>query len=253
MGRSKKSSSKLGNPAVIDAKRFATVYNAFWQAASPTCDLFVRRINMDGYERFDAPLKAPSRSNRQALVAEYAFTRFVLQHRLPTEAAQPPSEDKVHNLAWQQVRERLAPYTTQGLDVNTPFRKSEKQDAWRITQRLKKFFSSRRQPLNTRPSFPGCGYIDTSEADVLYGLTLFEVKTVDRMIRGTDLRQLLTYAALNKIGKCYKLSHVGVFNPRRGIYAELGLEDVCYGISGKSSEVLLTEIIEAASSGEMSR
>ena len=238
---------------MIDARRFATVYNAFWQSTTPTCELFVRRVNLDGYERLDPPLDGPREGGRQALAAEYAFARLAIQHQQQADAVQNPLGEEVHALAWQAATDQLSPYAVQGLDIETPFREEERIDALKITDRLMKFFSRRRLPLTIRPCFRGCGYIDTSQGDVMFGSTLFEVKTVDRMIRGIDIRQLLTYAALNKNAKCYNLSHIGLYNPRRGIAAEFELEDVCLGISGKSSEALLSEIIETASSGEMSR
>ena len=243
----------MGNSVVIDAKRFATVYNAFWHSAAPTCDLFVRRANLDGYDRVDAPLKGPPENARRPLSAEYAFSRFGIEHEIRNGVIGPLSEEEMHTHAWQKTIERLRPYALQGLDIDSPFSDEEKTDSLTVAKRLMQFFSEQHPTLIIRPRFVGCGYIDMSEGDVLVGSTLFEVKTVDRTIRSSDLRQLLTYAALNKSASTFVLDRVGLFNPRRGISAEFDLEDVCLGISGKTAEGLLSEIIGTVSSGEMSR
>ena len=41
---------------MIDATTFAHSYHALWELYAPACELFVRRLNLDGYERFDVPL-----------------------------------------------------------------------------------------------------------------------------------------------------------------------------------------------------
>ena len=238
---------------MIDAKKFATAYNAFWQYSTPTCDLFVRRVNLGGYDRWAPPLDAAEDSVRKALSSEYAFSLFSIRQEMKAGAYSKLSNREAHSRALTQAVKRLRRYVPQGLDLHQPLDKSEKVDAQELARRLGRFFSTRRRTVLTRPVFPGCGYIDVSEGDVLFGSTLFEVKSVDRMIRGVDLRQLLTYSALNFSGKNFVVNSIGWFNPRRGISAEFELEEICFGISGKRAAVLLSEIVETISSGEISR
>jgi hypothetical protein len=96
------------------------------------------------------------------------------------------------------------------------------------------------------PVFPGCGFIDTCRGDVLVCKTLFEVKAGDRLFRSIDVRQLVTYAALNLVSRQHKIHKVGLFNPRVGIRAAVE-------VSGKDAITLLSEIVVAISSGETSR
>ena len=84
-------------------------------------------------------------------------------------------------------------------------------------------------------------------------MTLFEVKTVDRSFRGVDLRQLLTYAALNFASREREISTLGLVNPRRGVFFEMPVGDLCLDIAGRSSESLFAMIIQVLSSGELSR
>ena len=242
----------MGDSVVIGARRFATVYGAFWQSIAPTCDLFVRRINTYGYERWCGPLEGPPDGARRSLTAEYAFSQFSIRFDIRSGVISALSEKEIHTRAWQEAIERLSPYAEQGLNLGTQFSEEERADASELGRRLERFFARYQDRVTTRPCFPGCGYVDISEGDVIVGSTLFEVKTVDRMIRSIDLRQLLTYAALNKSAGGFELNGIGLFNPRRGIVAEFSLDEVCLGVSGNTAEVLLSEIIATISSGDMS-
>lgn len=103
------------------------------------------------------------------------------------------------------------------------------------------------------PVFAGCGFIDTCRGDVLVETTLFEVKAGDRLFRSVDVRQLVTYAALNLASRQHEIRQVGLFNPRVGIRATVDIDELCFEVSGKDAITLLTEIVVAISSGETSR
>ena len=104
-----------------------------------------------------------------------------------------------------------------------------------------------------RPIFTGCGYVNASEGDVIFGETIYEIKTVDRQFRGSDIRQTITYAALNFAMGNFDIGYVGLFNPRRGQFCEFELDYVCGEISGVPTQALLATVIQAISSGEISR
>ena len=240
---------------MIDAKRFATVYNAFWRDSTPTCDLFVRRINMDGYERWAAPLDLPRGRVREALAAESAFEEFaaLLQGKVEEGGERGEHGTAGRNAAWLRAAERLRPYQARGLDVDTPMSKLEEWYVGELARRLIEYFSFEQGVFEMRPKFPGCGFIDVSEGDVVVRDILYEVKAVDRMFRSVDIRQLLSYAALNFEANVYNLKSIGVVNPRRGIAMTVRLDDVCQSVSGRSVEELLSYLIDNVSSGEMSR
>ena len=61
---------------MIGVTRFAGAYGSFWRNVTPTIDLFVRRVNIEFYERVDDPCDYQVDPNRSALVAETAFALF---------------------------------------------------------------------------------------------------------------------------------------------------------------------------------
>jgi hypothetical protein len=237
---------------VIDASTFAHSYNAFWHECAPTCEHFVRRLNLSGLVRWFPPLTQISTSARRALIAEYGFSLFV-ERRGPVQVSEsePRSQDE---LAWEQAARRLAPYSLQGLDIRTPLDDEERQEADDVASRLSRVFDHSK-PIILRPTFPGCGYVDASEGDLIFGSTLFEVKTVDRPVRSGDIKQAITYAALNAASQPsrFGIRGIGLFNPRRGQLLDVEIDEVCSEISGRASEELFELIVQAWSSIGISR
>lgn len=231
---------------MIDASSFATFHNAFWADVAPTSEHFVRHVNLAYTERWSAPLRKPKRPIRAALVAELAFSRLCAK------------VNKVDNsiidvIAYEETIRRLLPLIENPTDLKKPLTAIEAKEVDRLENELFSFFNSRPSQLLTRPEFTGCGYIDMSEGDILSGTCLFEIKAVDRPTRSVDIRQLMTYCALNHFSEQYCVDSIGVFNPRRGTYFSLPIDDVAQEIAGRSPQELFDSIIYAVSSGDISR
>ncbi|WFU71964.1 hypothetical protein [Bradyrhizobium sp. CB2312] len=107
--------------------------------------------------------------------------------------------------------------------------------------------------LLIEPSFPGCGMIDAGKGDLIYSNALYEIKAGDRLFRSVDVRQLITYSALNYVSKRFQIDSLGLFNPRVGVSATIPVDDLCAEISGKQSSDLFFDIVAAISSGDISR
>jgi len=107
--------------------------------------------------------------------------------------------------------------------------------------------------IEISPMFPGSGIINSCEGDLFFGETLFEIKAGQRTFRTVDIKQLLTYAALNYASGLRKLNRVGLFNPRMGISFCATLDEVSLETSGCMAGELLPEIVRVISSGDVSR
>jgi hypothetical protein len=188
-----------------------------------------------------------------AALAEYAFSLFVERRMGTLEFANFDPAVQAER-AWAETTRRLAPYVAQGLDIVTLLDEEEKQEVVEITDRLRRVFDFSKS-IVLRPMFPGCGYVDASEGDVIFGSTLYEVKTVNRPIRSSDIRQTITYAALNaaSTSEQFEIRAIGLFNPRRGLVFDFELEHVCSEISGRPAQELFEVIIQALSSDGISR
>jgi len=117
-------------------------------------------------------------------------------------------------------------------------------EAKKLAIRIERFFSQQWQCIVPSPRFPGCGWLDEAEGDVLADGVLFEIKAGDRNVRSIDLRQVLVYCALNFVSKSYNILKICILNPRTGCYLHDDLESLCRGCGGASAADTLGEIAE---------
>lgn len=233
---------------MIDAARFATLYTAFWSMATPTCEHFVRKLNAVLYERIFPPLNDTDTKDR-AFIAEVAFALFVA-HAEGRVAGQPKTD--IEAAAEGEARRRLLPFLRQGFVLPAELGRQQMDEAWALSGRLSSYFDPALKNLIVHPIFSGCGLVDRSEGDVIWGTGLYEVKTVDRPFRSNDVRQLLVYAALNHLAGEYEIGTLGVFNPRRGVSFEVDVEEAVWEVSGRPPSSLYEEIAQVVASGEIS-
>jgi hypothetical protein len=233
---------------MIDAARFSSSYTAFWNITTPTCEHLVRKINLTLYERENPPLSSSDSGNR-ALIAEFAFSLFT-HMRLAggITGATPQMMDAALNEANGRIS-RLRGIHGEAKDLN----ESQISEGYTIAVRLNSFFPRPKHRIILRTILSGCGFIDRYEADVQIDDVMYEVKTVDRPFRSNDLRQLITYAALNAIKNGNDISKLGVYNPRRGISFLLPINFIAKEISGKSELDLFEDIYQAISGNGISR
>lgn len=235
---------------MIGATKFSGAHGSFWRNVTPTIDLFVRKINLDLYRRVEPPVNYQVAPTRSALVAETAFALFDLQSR--QNGNRSYFFERFTEQATGEARRRLALLNAENIgdDLNPDELNATQQLFCRIS---KYFIDVQGRALVVRPEFPGCGFIDRSQGDVIYGEVLFEIKAVDRNFRSVDIKQLITYAALNHKSDTYFIREIGIFNPRRGTEFSMGLNDVCMEVAGISAIELLEVIAYSIASGEVSR
>jgi hypothetical protein len=234
---------------VIDAAKFATAYTAFWNTATPICEHFVRKLNTSLYTLICPPIKN-SQTKDRALIAEMSFALFDL-HSSGKMTGAPQADIEI--AAEKEARRHLLPFLRQGLVLPVSLDAAQTNEVRVISNRLRNHFKRPAQHLAMRPVFSGCGLIDKSEGDLIYGNVLYEVKTVDRPFRSSDVRQLLAYAALNHFSGQFPIACIGVFNPRRGVSFDAKIDDVAREVCGRPPSFLFDEIAQVTSSGEISR
>lgn len=235
---------------MIGATRFAGAYGSFWRNMTPTIDLLVRKINIELYERVDVPCDYDVEPSRSAIVAETAFALFYEHSR--DDGNGGGFFERFMAQATAEARRRLA--RLNAVNIEDDLNPGELTAVQELFRRLNSYFAiGGREQIVVRPDFPGCGFVDRSEGDVIFDSALYEIKAVDRNFRSIDIKQLITYAALNHKSGSYQFRDIGLFNPRRGTEFRMSLDDVCIEISGVSAIELLEMIAYAIASGEVSR
>lgn len=235
---------------MISEATFSRSYNSLWNSLAPTADLFVRQINSRLYDRIFPPLKSLVEPARRGLINEIAFEFFceTASRKNLSSSVQLGDTDfaTASNNAWQLVGR--AP----GMQGTAELTEIERDEVTEIARRLAHFFEYSGAVI-PKPIFSGCGFIDRCSGDLIVREQLVEVKSGERPFRLIDLRQVLTYLALNLAGNAYFLTGVMLLNPRMGTSVRLSVDELCHEISGKRAVELLTAIIEAISSGDISR
>lgn len=235
---------------MISETTFSGSYTSIWKSIAPTLDVFVRRANLNLYERVFPPLKSEVSPSRRAFVNELSFSVFCEVH------ADKINGEPIKSLAGyvvetsNSVMERL--FVADGANVNLPISRAETKDIDHQVRRLIDFFSNFKI-VKTCPFFNGCGIIDNCRGDVLADDILYEIKAGERNFRSIDFHQIITYCALNYAANGHTIEQVGLFNPRVGISFIISLEEISLEISGKQAPDLMADVVLAISSGEISR
>jgi hypothetical protein len=225
---------------------FATQHTSLWHALAPTSERFVRQINLN-LDRYARQVSFTDEPSRRGFLNEVAFQFTKLKYTAVDATIVEASAAARSRLATLEREVRGA--------VNDP--SGDEIDSIKaIQQSLSNFVQHRNSPASKvtfEPNFPGCGYLNPCVGDILIRDELYEVKAGDRRFRSTDLRQLLTYCALNYAAGSYPIAKAGCVNPRRGTYFVLEIDAIAHEMAGKSSTELFSDIIYHVSSGGVSR
>ena len=223
---------------MISEKQFAASHPGFWDALLPFAEPYVRTKNLNA-KRFEASLVSINSPVDVALINEVAFELFILSDSMECQPGSLPEEVVRHAInnvvgyvgAFHQPAGPRPKLTKAGL-----------QEAQRIARRLATFFAPHK-PLTSRVGFPGCGWLDHAEGDVLSGSTLFEIKGGARTFRAVDYRQLLIYCALDFSSGSKAIDRICLLNPREGIYIEESVDVLCQRIAGAGAVDILADIV----------
>jgi len=224
---------------MISERKFSNSYSSFWNQLLPTADSFVRRLNLAS-ERFTGPLDSslPVDRDKRAVINELAFRLF--KEKVNSSKI---SSDKIMSLE-QDVRsyiEQLVP----SIKKLTILSKVELIEAEKIAASLSAYFYKPDfKAIIFWPLFKGCGQLDACKADIIYKSKLIEVKAGDRHFRIADLRQIITYLALNFYSQQYQLAHIALVNPRTGKKFECSVDTLIGSCSGRKSVDVFSDVID---------
>jgi hypothetical protein len=227
---------------MISERKFSNSFSSFWNQLLPTADSFVRRLNLAS-ERFTEPLDSslPVDRDKRAMINELAFRLF--KEKVKSGKI---SSDKIRSLK-QDVRsyiERLAP----NIKKNTVLSKVDLIEAEEIAESLSGYFYKHDfTKIIFWPLFKGCGRLDACQADIIYKNKLIEVKAGDRHFKIADLRQVITYLALNFYSQQHKLVNIALVNPRTGKEFECRIDDLIESCSGRKSVDVFSDVIDFVS------
>ncbi|WP_078211742.1 hypothetical protein [Flavobacterium sp. LM5] len=93
----------------------------------------------------------------------------------------------------------------------------------------------KKSELQFKPEFKGYSFIPDLIGDLSIDDTLFEIKTVNRNFKSSDLKQLFIYLALQQVSTGQNWKNAGLYNPRKGTYCIFNVKGLIYNLTGGKS------------------
>ena len=228
---------------MITEKAFATSHLAFWRDLLPAASSCIRRINVAAM-RFDEELPSRSAENR-GVINETGFRIFA--HAKTGQVAVASLVAQVLEECWTDAANFIQRFRAHSRPLDTERAEGDLDEAKSIALRLEGFFAGEKTACVVWPKFPGCGWLDEAEGDVLVRDCLYEVKAGGGTFRAQDLRQVFCYAALAQAAGEPVITSMCLINPRTGVAFRDTLEAVCIEAAGNGASETLNELVSYVS------
>ena len=204
---------------MISEKLFSKSYSTFWSEVTPWLNSYTQLINKRYLSKPFSSLTEIEDSKFRSINGILSFNYYktwVLSSKPKIADILKASRAEIKRFP----RNHLSEYR-----INTTNTKIIES----LAKRLRATYD---EDLFFNPAFQGCGILANCEGDLLSKDALIEVKTGERQIAPSDIRQLLVYVGLNQIsGGLYKINEVQYFNPRKGVLWRSRLDDLFRSIS----------------------
>jgi hypothetical protein len=116
------------------------------------------------------------------------------------------------------------------------FNKFEITDVLNICKNIVEFVSKMKaKKIQFRPRLRGYGIVSDLEADLEIDDSLYEIKTVTRNFKSSDLKQLFMYLALKQVSGEENWKNAGLYNPRKGTFCQFNIKNLIDNITGGKS------------------
>ena len=224
---------------MISVTNFARGFQSFWSNITPWFHGYVGSINKGQIERFKKPLVSKDLPINRSINNTIAVLKFV-------EACKSESLNEDLKLAEINAKAQLR-YLPRSNCKNYSMGSDDIQQI--IDQARRLFVLYSKKLIVPFPFFPGCRVILTCQGDLLYSKTLVEVKAGERDLVPSDIRQTLTYLALNSASKKpISIENIEIVNPRQGTIYYDTVDNLCDAVSDRTKEDIFLEINSFAES-----
>lgn len=239
---------------MISERAFAKSFPSFWQELAPLLTpRFVGLFNEAYAKELLDDSGAPAAGvpigpgTRADVVAEFAFWAARLCHEADVPLDQLPAHAALVQEASRRALEVVQRYEGAKPAALDPLRPDELTEGYSLTLSYASLYRALLPiaKVEFAPQFLGCGFLNAADGDIGVDGTLVEVKTTTRKVAGKDLRQLITYLALDVGAGRQRWTHIGIFNPRRGTFHRAEVDALLLRVSGGKPRIdVLGDIVE---------
>jgi hypothetical protein len=218
---------------MINERIIAEKFSAIWKQTFPMLTPnFIKVFNETKVNSINLKAATINEGERYDLVSEASFNLSELLIRNNSTPAEFISDkqnlrDLLENTA-QSIWKKGSQFAA---DIKlTSF---ELKDLVQLSSNILEFIHfTKKEDIQFRPKLKGYGFIPDLEADLSIDETLYEVKTVTRNFKSTDLKQLFIYLALRQVREGTTWQYAGLYNPRKGTFTKFHVKNVIYNLSG---------------------
>lgn len=157
-------------------------------------------------------------------LAELAFLNKVTPLEAFTEREQRKIVEETARSIWKSGN-----YSTNDLNIT----EIEKQEIISIAANTLEFIEKMDgQDIIFKPKLKGYSFIPDLYGDISIGDSLFEIKSVNRNFKSSDLKQLFIYIALRQVSEIENWKYAGLYNPRKGVYCKFNIKNLIFKLTG---------------------
>ncbi len=211
------------------AEKFSVIWKQNFPLLSPN---FIRVFNEAQIEVINSNPVQTTEDVRYDFVSEAAFNLSEILFENKAKSSDFVSDKKnLDELIEQTVKVigKKGNYAAEDLNLN----ENELQEIIKIADNILEFIDrTKGEDITFRPKLKGYGFISDLEADLSIDDTLYEIKTVTRNFKSSDLKQLFIYLALRQVSESSNWKYAGLYNPRKGIYGKFNVKNIIYNLTG---------------------
>lgn len=217
---------------MISERDISEKFSAIWKQNFPLLTPnFIRVFNDTQIRDINSKKVISLEEVRYDLVSETAFnlSEFAYLNSLTplkafTETAQIKIIKETANSIWGNDN-----YKEDDLTIS----EIEKQEIISIAVNTLEFIEKiGSQDVLFKPRLNGYSFIPDIYADISIGDSLFEIKTVNRNFKSSDLKQLFIYIALRQVSDKESWKFAGLYNPKKGVYCTFNIGNLIYNLTG---------------------
>lgn len=215
---------------MISETNFSNGYSSFWNEYTPWLNGYVEEINADKTLIIEYPLLVDDTPMHRSVNSIISFTRF-------KELIKGNTTSNEDYFEISKALINLFPRT----NIET-YSITDDNNIQAIVKMSDRLFHLYNKDVIVDPQFCGCGVIDNCQGDILKNNTLIEIKAGKRKIIAADIKQMITYYALNNQNHQYDIQYFELYNPRMGLLWKSDIENLISDISSISAYELCDEI-----------
>ncbi|RZJ51639.1 MAG: hypothetical protein EOO44_14310 [Flavobacterium sp.] len=220
---------------MISERDISEKFSAIWKQHFPLLTPnFIRVLNGTQTFRINTKQVLALEEVRFDLISEAAFNLSELAFVNEITASKAFIKEEQIKIISRTAQSIWKPgnYTDNDLSISD----IEKQEIVAIAENILEFIEKLGgQNVVFKPQLKGYSFIPDLKADISIDDAIFEIKTVNRNFKSSDIKQLLIYIALKQVSEKETWKFGGLYNPRKGSYCKFNIKSSIYNLSGGKS------------------